>query len=98
MGLSPHGTWGGTAGPGSEPGPHQGTMGQLPTELECVSLSAFPLGAYLCPGAIEVSVFGSRYQQSFIWVYMCSGQTCTQGAHGYVCVNGQITVHVFVCL
>lgn len=70
-GSVPHGTWGGTAGPGSEPGPHQGTMGQLSTELECVSLSAFPLGAYLYRGAIEISVYSSRYQQSFIWVYVC---------------------------
>lgn len=96
MGLSPHGTWGGPAGPGSEPGAYQQQWGQLSIELECVC--AFPLSAYLYPGAIQVSVYGSRYQQSFGWVCVCSGQACTQGARGCVCVNGQITVHVFIGL
>lgn len=71
MGLSPHGNGVAQQDQNQSQGHIREQWGQLPIELECVSLSAFPLDAFLYPGAIQVSVSGSRYQQSFIWVCTC---------------------------
>lgn len=53
--------------------------GQMPIEPECVSVSAFPLKAHLYPAASQVSVYGSRHQQSFTWFIWAQARHAHRG-------------------
>lgn len=60
----------------------RGQWGQLPIELQCVSLSAFPLGAYPYPGAVQVSVYGSEF---YMGLYVLRPDRHTGGSWMCVC-------------